>query len=208
MNLIKQIILPCGLVEAAGTEGGVGGDDHKQQQQQLGNAELAAIAKEACDHVDGFQAFFANADTSILQMEEVMERAIEKDTERSVFSPIVWKLLQEGDEKCNDLSCQLATLMMNVFKLSCFVGWSAKYGDAIIAYVKRVWDMYLKRLIQLSTLTNTYHTQLLKMSNGGAIQQVYSNKDARDLLLQFVGNKVDMLKELVLDLVIILINIY
>jgi len=202
INLIKHIILPRGLVEAVGSTEGFGeNNDHKQQQQQqLGNAELVAIAKEACDHVDVFQAFFANADTSLLQMEEVMDRAIEKDTERSVFSPIVWKLLQEGDEKCNDLSRQLATLMMNVFKLSCFVGWSAKCGDAIMAYVKRIWDMYLKRLIQLSTLTSTYHNQLLKMSNGGAIQQVYSNKVARDLLVQFIGNKVDMLKELVLDL--------
>lgn len=201
INLIKLIILPCGLVEAVGSTEGFGeNNDHKQQQQQLGNAELVAIAKEACDHVDVFQAFFANADTSLLQMEEVMDRAIQKDTERSVFSPIVWKLLQEGDEKCNDLSRQLATLMMNVFKLSCFVGWSAKCGDAITAYVKRIWDMYLKRLIQLSTFTSTYHTRLLKMSNGGAIQQVYSNKVARDLLLQFIGNKVDMLKELVLDL--------
>ena len=200
INLIKQLILPCGLVEAVGSTEGFGENNDQKQQQQLGNAELAAIAKEACDHVDVFQAFFANADISLLQMEEVMDRAIEKETERSVFSPIVWKLLQEGDEKCNDLSRQLATLMMNVFKLSCFVGWSAKCGGAIMAYVKRIWDMYLKRLIQLSTLTSIYHNQLLMMSNGGAIQQVYSNKVARDLLLQFIGNKVDMLKELVLDL--------
>lgn len=98
---------------------------------ELGDAELAVIADVAAVHVSGFQAFFSGSDTSTSRMKEETEHAISQDI-RSVLNTMAATLLQDCDEKCNLITQQVETLMLNVFKSTCFVGWSLKRGEAIL----------------------------------------------------------------------------
>jgi hypothetical protein len=196
INLVKHIILPCGLADETSKEGGSssGGDEPP------GNNDLATIAKDASEAVSEIQAFLTTAETSILEMKVEMGKA-ENSNNRSIFDVRTSTILHDCDERCGSLLKHIGAFMLRLFKSTCFVGWSLQRGHLLIDLYVHIYRRHVQALETLVTPTMNHHANVLQSaSNGGAIQQAYQNKTIRDSLHSLVRKKMSTIQELVIDL--------
>ncbi|KAL3804107.1 hypothetical protein ACHAW5_011212 [Stephanodiscus triporus] len=221
IHLVKQIILPCGLApmlprpavqqgrspapsrSPARVEDGLADTSSKGEStssgDELGNNELTAIAKEALGSLAEIRDWLTVFETSLSSVKVEMDK-VENYDNRSIFDVRTSTILQDCDEKIESLLKQFGSLMLQLFKLTCFVGWSLKRGSVSIELFRRIWLRYTTALERLVAPTVDHHANVLQSSSGGAIKQAYQNKMVRDSLHRLMRGKMSTLQELVIDL--------
>lgn len=191
INLVKHILLPCGLAEISFLE-----EEFKDTSQHstLSADKLSGIANDTISLLSQTQAKIEVAMNMITEIDAIMEKA-DASNIRSAFDSLTPTLLREADKKCEIILKQLGNVLLQLFKATCFVGWSSTRGPNLLDFAHCVWNRYNAALESLVAPALQYRGRLLRASDRGrAVPQAFFSKESRDSLYELVKEKISTVR--------------
>ena len=113
------------------------------------------------------------------------------------FDPETSEKLYGYDEQCDEGFKQVGDLLLQIFKLSCFVGRSATRGIKLFDSINCIFNRYNRTLDSLIDTVQHHRGLLVQSANGdGQLPQACENRVVRDSLQNRVESKLDKLESL------------
>jgi len=188
INLIKSVVLPCGLELK----------DPIAPDNQLTDSEYEAIADSARDLSAQHQMKFYQINNLMKQTRSTYEESVASNTSRSTYDSKTPQTLNSCNEFCQFVLKSTGEFMASITKMACVVGWTSQYGPHVMECMMDCWDQFNVTLNKLIQPTMNYRGFVLSSFNRpGQVPLLYSNKIYRDRYLEYLGVKVAIIEKLV-----------
>ena len=194
MNLVKYIILPCGLAQVSrGSTYGC------SDMIELGEKELKGIATRSFESVKSIHRQVIEAQSLMTNVSIDLEKAdkADKEADRSLYDMKTTSLLIHCDSSCEALLKAISELLIQIFKSVCFVGWSSEYGCTLLEFVFHLWEQYTDSLAKLLDPTMKHRIRVQAAASEGRVPLAFSSKVIRGSLKEMVTAKVSIIRAFV-----------
>jgi len=194
IGLVKHVLVPCGLGEGEddGIAESIGRDD-------LGDKELAKIALQVKKRLKEIEDTFKAVKMKLYGIRTGLEEI--DPVPRSSFDMKTSKMLMGFDEQLDLGFKQLGDLLLQIFKLTSFVGWSATRGFKFLQFTFSLLERFNHALDTLIDPVQQYRGNLIRATGrDGQVPQIYKHRVSRDGLQKLIEIKMNILGRLSQDM--------
>jgi len=194
IGLVKHVLVPCGLGQGEddGIAESIGRDD-------LGDKELAKIALQVKKRLKEIEDTFKAVKMKLYGIRTGLEEI--DPVPRSSFDMKSSKMLMGFDEQLDLGFKQLGDLLLQIFKLTSFVGWSATRGFKFLQFTFSLLERFNHALDTLIDPVQQYRGNLIRATGrDGQVPQIYKHRVSRDGLQKLIEIKMNILGRLSQDM--------
>jgi len=199
INLTRHIILPEQLALPNDMHPEDESSGNKTGDDDLGDKESTKIALQVKKRLRELEETFKAVKHKLFGIRDGLESI--DPVPRSSFDMKTNKLLVGFDEQIELGFKQIGDLLLQIFKLTSFVGWSATRGFKFLQFAFSLLERYNHALDSLIDPIQQYRDQLIRAAySGGQVPQVYKSRPLRDGLQKLIENKMNVLGRLSQDM--------
>ena len=192
INLTTHVILDMHAEDASGNHDNTEGYD-------LGDKELAKIALQVKKRLNETEVTFKAVKLKLYGIRNGLESI--DPAPRSTFDMKTSKMLLGFDEQLELGFKQLGDLLLQIFKLTSFVGWSTTRGFKFLQFTLSLLERYNHALDTLIDPVQQYRGNLIRVADsGGQVTQIYKHRASRDGLQKLIEIKMNILGRLSQDM--------
>jgi hypothetical protein len=187
VELIKSVILPCGLEQY----------ESEPETQLLSDDDFESIMNSSFELCTSHRKKFYEIHNLMSQMNGELQKASATNN-RSQFDSSTTTALNSCDDFCETILKFVGTFLIGITRLTCLAGWSSQYGPYLMECMEKCWNEYNVTLDSLVEPTMLFRGRCCGISNRpGQVPALWGNKMVRDAFFKYVSSKVELIEKLV-----------
>ncbi|EED89692.1 predicted protein [Thalassiosira pseudonana CCMP1335] len=189
INLVKYVLLPCGLKQVYGEN-----KSPAAAEETMCDLDFTMISEKARQLLNAVLTEIRNANSVMSALMKDIQETRERNN-RSSFDSSTATMLNKMNKMCGALLHKMSRILLEVTKKSVFVGWQSDYGPYLMKTLVELWERFEMTLISLVKPTMKYRGTLLQVTGRpGRVPPAYLNKAVREALFESIQAQVQIIE--------------